>query len=122
MIVTVCLPWPPAVLWSNRKRSAHWSDYRGPAKEYRKLCWAIALQALGRFRFAEPPQVRIEFHQPDLRFRDDDNMINAFKHGRDGIADAVGHDDRTWRPAYSFDHQPHRPDGKVVVILSDRKD
>jgi len=35
----------------------------------------------------------IEFLPPDRRKRDDDNMLAAFKAGRDGLADALGIDD-----------------------------
>lgn len=37
------------------------------------------------------------FYPPDRRYRDDDNMISAFKHGRDGVALALGVDDRRFR-------------------------
>ena len=36
----------------------------------------------------------IDFYPPDRRARDDDNMIASFKSGRDGIADALGIDDK----------------------------
>ena len=35
----------------------------------------------------------LEFVAPDKRKRDDDNMLAAFKAGRDGLADALGIDD-----------------------------
>lgn len=116
MIIRIECPWPPAILTPNAKRRLHWSKYRVPARSYRKMCWALTLEAMGTARFAAPPAVRIEFHPPDKRRRDDDGTIGAFKNGRDGISDATGFDDHHWRPVYSF-HPTHRPAGKVVVIL-----
>lgn len=118
MSITVTLPWPPANLTPNAKRRLHWSKYRGDAKEYRNTCFWLAKEAMGRLRFAAPPSVSIEFHPPEARHRDADGMIGAFKNGQDGIAEAIGHDDRHWRPVHSF-HAPHRPHGKVVVILTE---
>lgn len=114
--ITITLPWPPVAVTPNAKRRAHWSKYRKPAKQYREECRIETLAALRRHRFSAPPVVQIHFHPPDARYRDDDGMIGAFKNGRDGVADAIRWDDRHWRPAYHF-HPPHRPDGKVVVVL-----
>ncbi|KQM58771.1 hypothetical protein ASE65_10430 [Sphingomonas sp. Leaf16] len=57
----------------------------------------------------------IRFVPPDHRRRDDDGMIGAFKHGRDGIADALGVDDHSFRPTYEF-AEPEKP-GRVVVEI-----
>lgn len=114
----VTFPWPPACLSPNAKRASHWSRYQGPAADYRWQCQVLTLAAIGRYRFKEPPKVEAHYYPPDARRRDDDNMTGAFKHGRDGIADAIRHDDHKWRPINHF-HPPHRPDGKVVVILED---
>ncbi|WP_341519847.1 hypothetical protein AABC73_14950 [Pseudomonas sp. G.S.17] len=35
----------------------------------------------------------LEFMPPDFRRRDDDNLVAAFKSGRDGVAEALGIDD-----------------------------
>lgn len=59
--------------------------------------------------------VAIRFYPPDRRHRDDDNMIGAFKAARDGIADALGVNDRRFRPVYYFE-TPEKP-GRVEVEL-----
>jgi len=115
---TITLPWPDTRLTPNAKRRAHWSSYIKPAKLAKATACAITLAAVGRHRFAVPPKVDIHFYPPDLRARDDDGMVGAFKHARDGIADAIRHDDSTWTPEYHY-HPPHRPDGRVVVVLTD---
>jgi hypothetical protein len=43
-------------------------------------------------------------------------MIGAFKAGRDGVADALGCDDHTFRPAYHF-AEPVK-NGRVVVSIA----
>lgn len=116
MQIRIVCPWPPGALTPNAKRRLHWSRYSPVAKRYRIACWTLAREALGLARFAAPPSVKIEFHPPDARHRDDDNMVGAFKAGRDGIAEAIAFDDRHWRPAYTF-HPPHRPAGQVVVTI-----
>jgi crossover junction endodeoxyribonuclease RusA len=96
MTVSVRLPWPPSCLTPNAKRRKHWSVYRGPAKKYREACWALTLEAKAKGRL-----VSVTFYPPHRRF-DDDSMIGAFKHGRDGIADALGVNDKHFRPSYIF--------------------
>lgn len=55
----------------------------------------------------------ISFYPPDARHRDDDNAIASFKATRDGLADALGVDDRRFRPVYYF-CDPEKP-GRVEV-------
>ena len=118
-LITVTCPWPPVCLTPNQKRRAHWSKYRGPAKQYREECFWLAKQAIGRTVIKGPPiRVQVGFFPPDARLRDDDNIQSAFKHGRDGIADAFGHDDRTWKgKVVPFFHEPFRPNGQVIVQI-----
>lgn len=117
---TVRAPWPPLSLTPNTKRrAAHWSDHSGDAKGYRADCKILAREAIGRTIFAYPPHIAIAFFPPDRQHRDDDGMIGAFKAGRDGIADAIRHDDKTWRPAYSF-HDPIQRSGAVIVTILPR--
>jgi hypothetical protein len=58
----------------------------------------------------------ITFYPPDHRHRDDDNMVGSFKSYRDGIADALGVNDRRFRPRYVF-ADPEKP-GRVEVSFS----
>lgn len=116
MIVSIELPWPPASLLPNRKRASHWSDYRADEAKYKENCYWLTKAAMGRKRFAGVPAMELHFYPPDARTRDDDGMEGAFKHGRDGIAQALRLDDNVFRPTRTI-HQPHRPAGKIIVIL-----
>ena len=59
--------------------------------------------------------VSVTFFPPDKRWRDDDNMIASFKSARDGIADALGVNDRCFACHYVFE-EPVKG-GKIVVEI-----
>ena len=92
---TIKLPWPPKELNPNKK--LHWAVKSKFAKAYREQCRLLTLAAK-----LDVPQdgninLWITFYPPDRRHRDDDNMISAFKSGRDGIADALQVNDKRFR-------------------------
>lgn len=109
--VLIELPWPPKELTPNFKRRKHWRCYVPKAREYRSICraltWASGVRS-GRI-------ISVTFCPPDRRRRDDDGMIGSFKAGRDGVADALGCDDHTFRPSYNF-AEPCKS-GKVIVCV-----
>ncbi|OPB16719.1 endodeoxyribonuclease RusA [Pseudomonas fluorescens] len=85
------LPWPPAACSPNAR--GHWSKRSKAAKAYRADCHLLCREALIRAPEGKA-LLLLEFVPPDRRSRDDDNLIAAFKSGRDGLADALGIDDR----------------------------
>jgi crossover junction endodeoxyribonuclease RusA len=107
------LPWPPKQLTPNARRRNHWRVTQRHAKDYRAYCAALTLSAGVR----SGAITAITFYPPDRRKRDDDGMIGAFKAGRDGIADALGCDDHTFRPTYKF-ADPVKG-GKVIVEIGE---
>ena len=110
--VLIELPWPPKELTPNFKRRKHWRVYQPVAKQYRTDCaW---LTYLARVRGT---LLSVTFYPPDRRKRDDDGMIGAFKAGRDGVADALGHDDHMFRPIYKFAGPVKH--GKVIVAIGE---
>ena len=113
----ISLPWPLPCLFPNAKRRSHWRTYVKPAKKYREDCMWMTRAVIGRTIFTTPPKVAIAFYPPDLIRRDPDNLVGAAKHAIDGVADAIGHDDSTWKPTFTF-HEPRRPHGAVVVTLT----
>lgn len=91
----VTLPWPPSGLSPNAR--LHWGAKSKYAKAYRMACFALCIQAkLNQMVLAEtgPITLDIEFVPPDRRARDLDNMLSSVKNGLDGIADALGVNDR----------------------------
>ncbi len=115
----VVLPWPDKRLNPNAKRRSHWRSYNGAIKDDRATgstltCVAVPLCVKRQLAAGEGKiALTITFYPPDRRRRDDDGMISAFKHMRDGIADALGVDDHRFRPAYHF-AEPEKP-GRVEV-------
>jgi crossover junction endodeoxyribonuclease RusA len=117
--LTITLPWMDRRLSPNAKRRLHWSAYRPAIKAARELAWGLATETLSHgsrhaLRAAAGKiALTVTFYPPDARLRDDDGMVGAFKHYRDGIADALGLDDHRFRPQYVF-ADPDKP-GRVEV-------
>jgi crossover junction endodeoxyribonuclease RusA len=55
--------------------------------------------------------LQFRFYPPDRRARDDDNLMASMKAARDGIADALGVNDRRFKSSYEFEE----PDGEGRV-------
>lgn len=120
MIIT--LPWPNLKLTPNAKRRKHWRSYQPAIKSDRAagaVCTCLALPLRAKKAIAATDgkiAMVVTFYPPDARRRDDDGMISAFKHLRDGIADALGVDDHRFRPEYRF-ADPCKP-GRVEVCIT----
>ena len=123
----VILPWPSPKLTPNAKRRTHWRVYQPVAKQGREDACYATMDAMTQglretrhhFSGDDPMDVQVFFYPPDRRRRDDDGMVGAFKHARDGIADALAVDDRRFRPNYHF-CEPCKP-GRVEVLLQQRR-
>ena len=96
-MIELTLPWPPKDLSPNAR--IHWSKRAKAAKAYRAECAIQCMTHRWGYELAKSYHegrlhLWIDFYPPDRRHRDDDNMIAAFKSGRDGLADALGINDR----------------------------
>lgn len=116
MTGVLILPWPPAQLSPNKR--LHWSKRSRAAKNYRQAC-AILTRASCMSVPDGPLLLHIEFVPPDRRHRDDDNLIASFKAGRDGIADALGINDKRFRTRPRISDEVV-PGGEVRVSISSR--
>lgn len=93
MSYEVTLPWPPKALSPNAR--AHWRAKAPVTKAYKAACFTLCKEAgLTAPDVAGRLHLWLTFYPPDRRHRDDDNMIAAFKAGRDGLALALGIDDK----------------------------
>lgn len=114
----VIVPFPPVELSPNWR--GHWSKKSPVTKAYRRLCWALALEAgLKVPAYAAGGAqivVRLDFFPPTRASRDDDNIPASFKAGRDGIADALKCDDARFRTVPVLRAEPR---SCVVVTLVD---
>lgn len=115
----IVLPWPDKRLSPNAR--VHWGALSKVKQKARSDANTLATVAipLKEKRAIASQEGRIEmdvrFYPPDARLRDDDNCIASFKAARDGIADALGVDDRRFRPTYYF-MDPAKP-GKIEVVI-----
>lgn len=123
----ITLPWPPKQLQGNgtRNRMARWRI----GKAYRITACVLTKQALWR---KAPPSdatawsVEIEFRPPakrsdgrrNVQQHDEDNLVAAMKAGLDGIADAMGVNDRSFRLQKPVIGE--RVDGGQVVVRIER--
>lgn len=101
----VTFPWPLKELSPNAR--LHWSKVAKAKKAYRKVCWALALEAgvAGKFDQAQRLSVHMVFYPPDRRERDEDNLVASMKSGLDGLADALGINDRKFKPTQDVAEQ-----------------
>ena len=114
----IVLPWPDKRLSPNAR--LHWRAKLAPKKEAKAAAHYLTMAADG-YRSAKNAldgseghiAVEMRFYPPDRRHRDDDNMIGSMKAARDGIAEALGVDDRRFRPNYFFE-EAEKP-GKIIV-------
>jgi len=88
------LPWPSRKLHPNAR--VHWAAKAQATKAVRHTADVLTLDAgWQRIDFGDGRlHLWIDFYPPDKRCRDDDGLLSSFKAYRDGIADALGIDDR----------------------------
>ena len=113
----VMLPWPHKDLNPNAR--PHFRALARAKKIYRKVVWACALEAGmgGVFNKDAKLNVKVEFFQPDRHWRDEDNMVACMKSGFDGLADALGVDDKNFKYDWHF---PKEVGGYVRITVEDQ--
>lgn len=113
------LPWPSSALSPNAR--VHWRARSVAAKKARNEAFLLA-KSVGLVAPQVPPGSRItlelDLFPPDARKRDDDNVISAFKASRDGLAQAMGLDDRLFKTVCTLHHDQPVRGGRVNVRLS----
>ena len=95
MTAEALLPWPPSVL--NPNVHPHYQVRARAVKKYRQTCgWACKAAGLVAPATGDI-HVWMDYHQPDLRRRDEDNMQASVKAALDGLADALNVNDNRFR-------------------------
>ena len=113
---TLILPWPPKGLSPNDR--IHWAKKAKITKAYRNISRVLAMQAGLVAPTTERILLALEFVPPDRRARDDDNLIASCKGLRDGIADALGIDDKRFVTQFSLSGDVAKG-GMVLVRLGE---
>ena len=109
------LEFPSASLFPNRKNGLHWAVTQKTKKEYRDSAfWLTKQQATNWTHAGGDVALVLIFEMPDKRQRDADNCLAAAKAGLDGMADALGIDDRHFQPVMVFRLSGKKP-GKLIV-------
>ncbi len=110
----ITLPWPPASLSGHA--NGHWRSKSNPTAKHRD--WANkATKAAGVTGIPISGDIRIlvTFYPPDRR-GDRVNYPVRVKSYFDGIADALGVNDRRFLPSYQF-AEPEKGAGRVVFSI-----
>ncbi len=108
------LQWPPSILSGHAKGNGKWKKIAA-TKQHRQ--WAKeATEAANTPELPSKGDIYITFtfYPPDRR-SDRCNMPNRLKPAIDGIADALGVNDRRFHPAYLFAEPVANP--RVVVTI-----
>lgn len=110
---SVKLPWPAKELNPNAR--VHFRAKAATVKEYRTSAYWLT-KASGMAAPAEGGiALRIDFHPPDKRRRDLDNMLSSVKAGIDGVADALEVNDL--RFGYWLSREDPVKGGAVIVSI-----
>lgn len=108
----IVLPYPYPALWPNKR--PHWSAKAKATRDYRALARMLT-------HGAKPGPVHVIIcPKPFGPYPDDDNAKSAFKAARDGIADAMGINDR--HLAVTFEFGNRCKDGAVIVEIGNAAD
>ena len=118
------VPYPPAELSPNAR--VHYQRLARVKAKYRAECAWATKEALGklyaawqRLELPAPPiPLRLDFHPATARTRDDDNLVAAFKAGRDGLAEAIRVDDALFETTYRL-HPADRRIPNPIVLTGD---
>ncbi len=113
----IVLPWPSKDLSPNSR--VHWSKRAKAAKAARSEAHLAALEA-GWHRETLPEgrlHLWITFNPPTRRMPDDDNMLSRCKGARDGLADALGIDDKRF-VSHPFVSSETVKGGQVVIRIT----
>ena len=115
----IVLPWPNSILLPNKaKRANRFVLARYTASARREGHYETRSQLGMHHGLTAPVSIQYEFTPPKRQGNapDDDGMVGMMKAYRDGIADAIGIDDRHFRMEKAIIHE-RSGKGKVVVIL-----
>lgn len=117
--LTITLPWPDMRLMPNRKNGRHWGGTQAAKVRARQDGFFSAKEALGTGAIEKGGllPMRITFAAPDNRARDIDNLHACIKPQIDGIAQALGIDDKHFRPVTLDDAVDANKKGFLIVEI-----
>jgi hypothetical protein len=115
--ITVELAWPAKELSPNHRSRSHWPRTNAIKAAKEAAFWATRIvKPLDWKHDGSRLRLTITAYPPDRRARDDDNLAASLKAARDGIASALGVDDKLFDQQPIIFAEPSAP-GKVVVEI-----
>lgn len=123
--LVIQLGWPAKELSPNHRSRSHWPKTNAKAKALDESFWTTR-QAMGAT--LGPQVTKLEHdgvadvvlrqvaHPPDRRERDKDNVYDSLKAHRDGIAKAIGINDKYFKPLAVEWAEP-LPGGRIVITI-----
>lgn len=116
-MLIIRLPFPPSSLFPNRKNGKHWATVEGAKSMAREGATDAAKQAASAFSDdGKDIAMSIVFVAPDGHHRDLDNCLAAAKPQIDGIADALGVNDKRFRPILLNYVKGDKPGAMLVAV------
>jgi len=101
MALIIRLPFPDAALFPNRKNGKHWTTTSAIKTAQNKDSFYItkaSMNAVGPQEWSDHIPLSLTYIMPDKRHRDMDNCLAASKAILDGMADALGVNDKRFKP------------------------
>lgn len=111
------LTFPPAELFPNRAKGTHWAKLYQTRSDYRDNSTFLAKHQLNGWKHdGQNIRLKLIFVMPDKRLRDTDNCLAAAKAALDGLADAMGINDKFFEPVEIHREFGGKP-GKFIVEI-----
>lgn len=115
-MIELILPWPSKDLSPNQR--VHWARKAAATQTARFSAYMLAVGAGWQHVVLPPGRLHLclDFYPPTKRLPDDDNMLSRCKAYRDGLADALGIDDKRFQSHPAVKDEV-RKGGQVVVRI-----
>ena len=110
------LSWPSSSLSSNSRD--HWAVVRKAKKAYRYEGKIASIESGLHNANHTHAILKFFFYPPDLRHRDAHNVPGMMKSAIDGIADAMGCDDKNFKCRFPDQFEEPVKNGKVLIKLT----
>lgn len=120
MTITISLPIPDRAISPNARRGeSRWAAIAKSrmVKAHRNRARLAMLEALRGDNPGVPQGYSLAHFWETAAYRDDDNADGACKAYRDGIADALGMDDRKFRKLALSTHAKDKDDPRVEITI-----
>jgi crossover junction endodeoxyribonuclease RusA len=115
--IVIRLPFPSAELFPNRKNGRKYEATREFKNSDKQAGYILTVNQTHGFSVPEGNiPLSLVFVQPDGRHRDLDNMLAASKALLDGMATALGVDDKRFRPIQLDTERGEKPGALLVAV------